>query len=180
VIICLPRLGAILGNPRPAATIIAMDPSRRSRASPEQLIGALVPSPISRRRPSPAPLPLLPARHLLAGSDAPVLDMARLDRSGRLSARALLRTLGWRPGRRVDIDVVDGAMVIVSAVSGQPAVGTRGELALPTTARQLCGMKPGPPVVLAAYPPLDLLVIHPVSTVARLLREFHACLAGGP
>lgn len=58
-------------------------------------------------------------------------------------------------------------------------VGARGELALPTTARQLCGMAPGPPVVLAGYPPLDLVVMHPVSTVARLLREFHAALAAG-
>ncbi len=160
--------------------MIAMNPSRRLLAGGEQLIAALVPTPIPRPRPSATPLPVLPAQHLPARSDAPLLDMASLDRSGRLSARALLHTLAWRPGHRVDIDVVDGAMVIVPSATGRWAVGARGELALPTPARQLCGITPRSAVVLAAYPQLNLVVIHPVTTVARLLGELHARLAGGP
>jgi bifunctional DNA-binding transcriptional regulator/antitoxin component of YhaV-PrlF toxin-antitoxin module len=160
--------------------MIGMKSRKPLRTVPEQLISALVPAPIPRPRPSPTRLPVLPARRLPTGPDALVLDMARLDRSGRLSARALLRALGWRPGHHVDIDVVDGAIVIVSAATGRQAVGAHGELALPTTARQLCGMVPRSAVVLAAHPSLDLVVIHPASTVARLLGEFHARLAEVP
>lgn len=117
-------------------------------------------------------------RRLPAESDALVLDMARFDMSGRLSARVLLQTLGWRAGQRVEIDVIDGAMVITSAEAGRHVVDARGQLALPTTARRLCGIVPRHAVVLTAYPPLDLLVIHRASMVAWLLCEFHARSAG--
>lgn len=42
----------------------------------------------------------------------------------------------------------------------------------------MCGIVPGPPVVLAASEPQDLLVIHPALVVARLLSEYHTRVAG--
>ena len=54
-------------------------------------------------------------RRLPTDPYALLLEVARLDRSGRLSARGLLRALGWRAGHRVDIDVVDAAIAITSA-----------------------------------------------------------------
>jgi hypothetical protein len=57
-------------------------------------------------------------------------------------------------------------------------LGDRGELALPAAARQMCGIAASSAVVLATYPELDLLVVHPVSTVALLLNKHHARLAG--
>lgn len=91
----------------------------------------------------------------------------------------MLAALGWRPGHRVDIDVVDHVVVVIaSAGSGQHMVTTRGELALPAATRQFCGIACGSPVVLAAYPPIGLVAVHPANTVARLLRDFHAHLAG--
>ena len=159
----------------------AMDPTaRRPAGREERLIGALTPTPIPRPRPSPAPLPVLPPQGLPTGADDPVLDIAHLDPSGRLSARRLLAALNWRPGHRVDIDIVDAALVIRSAAAGRHAIGGRGELALPTAARRLCGIAPASLVVLAAYLPHGLVVVHPVSTVARLLSDFHARSAGAP
>jgi hypothetical protein len=146
--------------------------SARSPGSPELLIGALIPAAIPRPPPTPAPLPQLPAPRLPAQPD-PVLDIARLDRSGRLSARTLLRDLGWHPGHRVDIDVADGALRVAANPAGRHMLGARGDLALPTSARQLCGIAPGSAVVLAGYPPANLVVIHPASVVARLLHEHH-------
>jgi hypothetical protein len=73
----------------------------RSRTDREQLIGALVPAPIRRPPPSPPPLPALPPLRLPtdSGPDAALLDIARLDRSGRIHARTLLEALGWRTDR---------------------------------------------------------------------------------
>ena len=109
----------------------------------------------------------------------PVLDVARLDRLGRLSARDLVRAMGWAPGRRVTIDVVDDAVLVVSAAGGRHAVGGRGELVLPVAVRQLCGIDPFRPVLLAAYPVSDMVLIHPMEVVARLVAGLHIRLVGG-
>jgi hypothetical protein len=144
-----------------------------SRRCEERLIGALVPRPLPRASPPPAVVPVLPARHLPADSDGVLLDVVRLDRSGRLSARSLLRGLGWRTGHRVDIDVIDTAITITSAPTGRHAVGGRGDLALPAAPRHLCGIDTDQAVVLAAYPSAGVLVVHPAATVARLLADLH-------
>jgi hypothetical protein len=123
-------------------------------------------------------MPVLPARRLPTGPDTPVLDVARLDRSGRVSARPLLAALGWRPGHRVDIDVVDGVVVVAAAVAGRHMVSARSELTVPAATGQLCGIERGSPVLLAGYPAADLVVIHPVSIVARLLRHLHTGRSG--
>ncbi|MFE9658035.1 hypothetical protein [Micromonospora sp. NPDC006431] len=105
--------------------------------------------------------------------------MARLDRSGRLSARELLGVLGWRPGSRVDIGVVAGVLVAASASTGRHVMRGRGGLCVPAAVRQMCGLLPGVPVLLAASPSQQVLVVHPVDTVARLLTDYHIRLAGG-
>lgn len=164
------------------ATMAGMGSTGLPRAGGEQLIGALVPPRITRPAGRvPAPLPVLPRLSLPtdAGPDGLVLGMARLDRSGRLSARELLGVLGWRPGHRVDIGVVAGVLVAASATTGQHVVRGRGELGLPAAARRMCGLPAGVPVLLAASPSQDVLVIHRASIVAQVLTEYHARLAGG-
>ncbi|WP_167454915.1 hypothetical protein [Micromonospora arborensis] len=42
----------------------------------------------------------------------------------------------------------------------------------------MCRIEPGQPVLLAAIVTYDLLVVHPVSTVVRLLADLHTHLAG--
>jgi bifunctional DNA-binding transcriptional regulator/antitoxin component of YhaV-PrlF toxin-antitoxin module len=96
-----------------------------------------------------------------------------------LSARGLLKALNWGPGHRLDIDAVDGVLVIGSVATGRHVVGRRGELSLPMAARQMCGIVSGLPVLLAVSVPDGTLVIHPAATVAHLLSEFHARLVGG-
>ncbi|HEX5596431.1 MAG TPA: hypothetical protein VFX61_10495 [Micromonosporaceae bacterium] len=156
-----------------------MTPTRRDR---EQLIGALIPAPLSDRpRPRPAPMPALPApRQPGDASPAEVLiGMARPDRSGRVTERGLLRALGWPPGHCIDIHPHDGMLVIASALAGQHVVGSRGELPLPASARQMCGIVPGQPLLLAVLVAHDLLVIHPAGIVARLLADLHGQVIGG-
>jgi hypothetical protein len=161
----------------------AMDPPAGGAADPgERLIGALALPPARRCRMAPitilvAALPALTPP--TAGDPDPLLlDMARLDVSGRVSARGVLRALGWGAGHRIDLVVVGGAIVIGSSRSGRHVIGGRGDLGLPARARQLCGISPDAPVVLAASVRQAVLVVHPASVVAQLLAEHYAGQAG--
>ncbi|MFI6244429.1 hypothetical protein ACIBEF_31730 [Micromonospora sp. NPDC050795] len=70
-------------------------------------------------------------------------------------------------------------IIVTPADDGRHQVGSRGELPLPASARQMCRVEPGQPVLLAAFITHDLLVVHPVGTVARLLSDLHHQLSGG-
>jgi hypothetical protein len=169
--------GAVLTMPR-------MPPPQRPRLRlrrDEQLIAALVPTRLAGGRPlAPAPLPMLPAPGLPAetGPGDLLIETAHLDSSGRLTARALLRALGWTPGHRVDITVVEGVLVVGTAPTGLHLVGDRGELALPASARRMCGITPGPPVLLASALPHDVLIVHPAHLIAQLLADWYTTVAG--
>jgi hypothetical protein len=104
--------------------------------------------------------------------------MARIDRSGRLHERPLLRALGWTPRHRLTLDVVHGLIVAQPAPTGHHVLDGRGALHLPAAARCACGIRPGPPVVLAASIPEQTLVIHPVTIGAGLLATHYANLLG--
>ncbi|MFI2714265.1 hypothetical protein ACH495_29515 [Micromonospora sp. NPDC018662] len=93
-----------------------------------------------------------------------------------MSAQHLLRALGWPPSHRLDIQPGHGMLVMRSASDGRHQVGSRGDLPLPANARQLCRIEPGQPVLLAAIVTHELLVVHPVSTVVRLLADLHTHL----
>jgi bifunctional DNA-binding transcriptional regulator/antitoxin component of YhaV-PrlF toxin-antitoxin module len=103
-----------------------------------------------------------------------LLDMSRLDASGRFCARALLQALGWGPGHRVDLAVAGDAVVIGGSVTGRQTVGSRGELAVPAAARSLTGLAGDARVVLVAAVDQDVLVVHPHATVLQLLADHYA------
>ncbi|WP_432973463.1 hypothetical protein [Dactylosporangium sp. CA-233914] len=145
-------------------------------AAAEQMIAALIPAPLPRPRPQPPPLPSLPSPRTSPPQALPELDIARLDRSGRVSARLLLERLGWRPGQRLRTDVADPAILIWPDHAGAPLVGARGDLTLPAAVRQMCAIAIGDLVVLAADLDRGLLVVHPEDTVARLLADLHVRL----
>jgi hypothetical protein len=132
-----------------------VEPDVSTPPAHERLISVLVPGPIERPQPSPPPLPALPPLRLPtdAAPDAALLDLARLDRSGRVHARPLLDALGWGAGHPVDIAVVAGVLVVGSKLGGLHVVGSRGVLTLPAAARSMCGIEPGVPVVLLASRP---------------------------
>jgi hypothetical protein len=153
----------------------------RSIRPKEHLVGPLVPAVLpARPGPSPMPMPALPARVCPSAiTDAALaVWMALPARCGRVSAQHLLRALGWLPYHRLDIQPRHGMLVICSASDGRHQVGSRGDLPLPANARHMCRIEPGQPVLLAAIVAHDLLVVHPVSTVVRLLADLHTHLAG--
>ncbi|MEU8819365.1 hypothetical protein [Actinoplanes sp. NPDC048796] len=146
----------------------------------EQLIGALIPPALQRPPPAAPLIPALPPGLALPiGADATsvLLDMARLDASGRFSARRLLRALDWPPGHRVDAVVIGDAVVVTSSATGRQSVGSRGELAVPAAARALAGIGDDGQVVLAALLDHGVLVAHAQAVVTRLLLEHYTELA---
>jgi hypothetical protein len=147
----------------------------------EQLIAALLPDVTAPRpTPRPAPMPSLPAHSSpgLPASEALLLGVARLDRSGRVHERSLFRALGWEPGLELAIDTV-GGMIVVSRVSGGGyRIDDRCALALPAAARRMCGIAIGPPVVLVAAVPDQTVLIQPAITVTRLLAAHYRRLIG--
>src|SRR6266536_1889077 len=151
------------------------------RAEREQPIGVLVPVPLADRpRPRPAPIPALsvPCPPVdLAGAQV-VLGVACPDRSGRVTERAVFQALHWSPGHRIDICPRAGTIVIASAAAGRDMLGSRGELPLPAAVRQMCGIVSGEPLLLAAFPAHDLLVIHSTRAVALVLTDLHTQAIG--
>ena len=145
-------------------------PTEPAAARPEQLIGALVP-PATRRSAPPVPLavPALPGPSLPADAESELflIDVARLDASGRFCSRPLLAALAWPPGRRVELRVSVDAVMFGSCEAGGQVVGSRGELTLPVSARLLAGLHAS--VVLVAVPTQGLLIVHPPALIAHLL-----------
>lgn len=149
----------------------------------EQLIAALLPDVTTPRpTPLPAPMPSLPAPSppRLPDPETLLLGTARLDRSGRVHERALFCALGWEPGHELEIDTVEEMIVIRSVSAGGHRIDDRRALALPAAARRMCGITIGPPVVLVAAVPEQTLLIHPATTVTRLLAAHHRTLIGTP
>lgn len=154
--------------------------SRRRRlqhGDVEQLVEALVPAPLPAVRPQPASLPTLPPPAVQAADDV-LFDVARPDAAGRVTARPLLRTLGWTPGLALHIDVVHAAVLITPAPDGAHVVGPREELPLPAAARHFCGITAGEPVLLAAFADRNLIVVHPSNTIAEALADLHTRIIG--
>jgi hypothetical protein len=137
----------------------------------EQLIGCLIPPSIPRRPPRPAPLATLPGA--AAGSDRVLIDVARLDQSGRLSTRALVRALGWRAGQRLDITAARRSIVITASAASRHKLTARGEVSVPAPTRALTGIGRDESVLLAADATRGVLVVHPMAVVAALLANPH-------
>lgn len=145
----------------------------------ERLIGALIPDGLGPSdETTPVPLPVLPAlRRLDHLHPAELLvSTSRMDRSGRIHERILLRELGWNPGSRVDMDTMHGMILIADTPTGLHTIDHRGAIKLPATLRRLCNIEYGLPLVLAAVVPEQVMVVHPSTTVAHLLASHYTDL----
>jgi bifunctional DNA-binding transcriptional regulator/antitoxin component of YhaV-PrlF toxin-antitoxin module len=158
-------------------------PSGRLSSRPshvqERLIGALIPDALGPRGDSVSvPMPVLPALHRL-DHVAPVsllVSTCRMDRSGRIHERLMLRELGWEPGDRVDMDTIHGIILIANTPTGLHTIDHRGAIKLPATLRRLCNINYGPPLVLAAAIPEQVMVVHPGNVVADMLAKHYTHL----
>lgn len=152
--------------------------SRPSRVR-ERLIGALIPDTLGPgNKDARVPLAVLPTLRRLDNLHPAELlvSTSRMDRSGCVHEQILLRELGWNPGSRVEMDTMHSMILIAATPDGQHTIDHRGAIKLPATLRRLCGVEYGPPLVLAAVVPEQVMVVHPSATVAHLLAAHYTAL----
>jgi hypothetical protein len=149
-------------------------------AGPDAPIAPLIPP--DRPRPRPAVLgvaALAPQPPATPDHETPLLDVARLDASGRFTSRPLMRALGWAAGHRIGLQVRADAVVLTADPAGPLHIGGRGELAIPAPARTMVGLDHNRSVVLLAIPARATLIVHPPALVTALLAAYHARTPGG-
>jgi hypothetical protein len=138
----------------------------------ERLIGALIPDALGPRgQVTRLPLPVLPILNRLDSLDPATLlvSTSRMDRSGRIHERILLRQLGWNPSTRMDIDTLHNLIVIAAIPTGHHTIDHRGAIKLPASLRRLCGIDHGQPLVLAAAVSQQVMVVHTAATITHML-----------
>jgi hypothetical protein len=127
------------------------------------------------RRPLPVPA--------LSSVSAAVVDtvyaLSAVDKSGRLSDRGIVGTLGWAPGTRLHIREQAGVIVVCPAADGVHCISERAFLTLPLTVRRWWRLTPGDKVLLAADRGTGVLVIHPMAVLHTLLADVHASALRG-
>jgi hypothetical protein len=123
----------------------------------------------------PLPLPTVPTPR----AGAAVYGMAAVDSRGRVADRAVFAALGWVAGTPLAISVTDGTLVIGTDPCGVFGMTSQGHLRLPAHVRHCCELGSGDRVLLAAYPDLNVLLVHPPTVLDLLLADRHATLLGG-
>jgi hypothetical protein len=114
------------------------------------------------------------------GTGPAAYAIARLNRSGQVSAASVLSALGWAPGDLITVTVRHRAILVRPTGHGRRAVGADSSLVLPAAARRMCAIPAPSAVLLVAMPAADLLVIHPIATISRLLARRHTQILEGP
>jgi hypothetical protein len=105
--------------------------------------------------------------------------MSRLDCGGRITARPTLTSLRWSPDDRIRFIVRDALIVVMIDPLGHRDLGHHGVLRLPIALRRACRIEAGDPLLLAALPARQRLIIHPPATLATLTAAMHDTVVGG-
>jgi hypothetical protein len=145
----------------------------------EQIIGGLVPPRIQSRLqasgPRQAQRPLsVPSIRTEPEPPTAVYGIGHVDRAGRVSASPILQALGWPPRQPIAVKATSTALVIYPDPTGVHRLPATAYIALPSHARQCCGIRAGDAVLLAADPDRDLLLIDTVTTLDEALAPRHA------
>jgi hypothetical protein len=124
------------------------------------------------------PLPLPPAPPVVRGSST-VFGVATLDCNGRLAEGSMVAALGWGVGTRLDIRVLAGLVLIAADPHAVFRMTRAGQLRIPASVRDWCGLTPGQRVLLTADLDAAVLVVHPPAALAAMVSQFHAAVLGG-
>jgi hypothetical protein len=74
------------------------------------------------------------------------------------------------------MDTIHGLIIIAATPDGQHTINDRGAIKLPATLRRLCNIIYGPPLVLAAAIPEQVMVVHPGIVVGEMLAKHYTDL----
>ena len=123
-------------------------------------------------------LPLAAAPEIPSLPDEVVYGFGRMDVSGRVGDRAVIGTLGWRPGDRLTLTGAAGVVVARRDPGGLVVMPAKPYVVIPAVLRRRCGLRTGDRVLLAVFPGEDALAAYSFAVVDQALRE-HSSLAQG-
>jgi hypothetical protein len=156
-------------TPEPRARSLAAG----ARTAAQKIIAALaLPLPPASAEPL-RPLPLI-GLHQLSRDTTMLYDVGRVDDSGRISNRDIVRALAWQPGDKLDVIPALSGIVILSSPDGLLTVPAKLCIAIPAAARRLHNIETGDHVLLAAAPEYGLVVIHTRQAINDMLARYHS------
>ncbi len=148
-------------------------PAGSTRTAAQDIVAALA-LPLSRA--SAEPLPPLPLfdLHQLSRDTTVLYGVGRVDASGRISNRDIVRALGWQPGDKLEVIPALGAIVIMAAPNGLLSVPSRPFIVIPAAARRLHNIETGDHVLLVAAPEYGIVVVHTRQAMNDMLARYHS------
>lgn len=148
--------------------------TRDTSTAPSMIASLTIPPPRTgtTNQPQVRPLPMAKVRQL--PHDASVLyGIGRIDASGRISERHIVRALGWQPGQRLDIALLARGITIRSSPNGSIVLPRTQRLVVPLAARRHCGITSGDYLLLAALPEHGIVIIHTTKVLDDMLIHHH-------
>jgi bifunctional DNA-binding transcriptional regulator/antitoxin component of YhaV-PrlF toxin-antitoxin module len=101
-------------------------------------------------------------------------DIGRVDASGRVANRDIVKALRWQPGDKLETIPSQGAIIIRASSEGRLSVSKRPRIIIPVTARRRHGIRPGDHVLLAAAPDYGIVIVYPPSTLNEMITCYHS------
>jgi bifunctional DNA-binding transcriptional regulator/antitoxin component of YhaV-PrlF toxin-antitoxin module len=148
-------------------------PTGRTRTAAQEIVAALA-LPLCPAEPGPLrPLPLFDLDRL--SRDTTLLyGVGRVDASGRVANRDIIRALGWKPGDKLEIVPTLGGIVILASPDGLFSVPRKLCVVIPVAARQHHHISAGDHVLLAAAPEYGIVIVHTRQAMNDMLARYHA------
>lgn len=144
-----------------------------ARTTAQEIVAALAlplpPVPAEPLRPLP-----LTSLQQLSRDTTMLYDVGRVDESGRISNRDIVRALGWQPGDKLDVIPALSGIVILASPDGLHTVPAKSCIVIPAAARRLHNIETGDHVLLAAAPEYGLVIIHTRQAVNDMLARYHS------
>jgi bifunctional DNA-binding transcriptional regulator/antitoxin component of YhaV-PrlF toxin-antitoxin module len=157
-------------GPEPSAA----SPTGCTRTAAHDIVAALALPlfPASTEEPC-RPLPLVGLRQL--SRDTTILyGVGRVDASGRVSNRDIVRALRWQPGDKLEVIPTPGGIVILSSPDGLLSVPFKPYIVIPATARRVHNIEVGDHVLLAAAPEYGIVIVHTRQAMNDMLSRYHS------
>ena len=147
--------------------------ARRARTGAQGVVATLG---LPASNPVPQPVRPLPLSRLddLPRDASMLFDIGRVDASGRVANRDIVKALRWQPGDKLETIPSQGAIVIRASSEGRLSVSQRPRIIIPVTARRRHGIRPGDHVLLAAAPDYGVVIVYPPSTLNEMIICYHS------
>ena len=100
--------------------------------------------------------------------------VGRVDASGRVANRDIVRALGWKPGDKLEIVPTLGCIIILASPDGLFSVPVKPCIVIPVAARQFHNISAGDHVLLAAAPEYGIVIVHTRQAMNDMLARYHA------